>query len=204
MNTNQVPCRFRNGMGRMVRRICSAGIALGMTTLMAAGTAYANDDHRNHWNGAAAIEGTWVVAVDPPDNIVPTHFVLASFSRGGVLNGSTDPYLPPAAGNAGYPSGNWIRTGRDQYASTMAALSFDSAGKLTGYIRIDSEYQITDDDKLVGRARLNICDLSLQCTSAGPGTATLTGTRLPISFVGGTTNARQEIENSNDDAPKRH
>jgi hypothetical protein len=177
-----------NACTSTIRRGAFMAIALGLVTCTAIGPTYA---HNTHSEGAGSIEGTWVVTVSPPNNLAPPHNVLVSFARGGVTSGIPDIYLPPVAGTMESPFGNWSQIGRNQYVATIAAFTHDDAGKVTGAVRIDFSYRITDGGTLEGQAHLNLCDLSFNCSSAGPATAALTGTRLPIYPVNNASNTSQ-------------
>lgn len=182
MNTNNLGQQLKNTGAKALRYIGGTGIVLGMTAVMGISPTYADGGNSQ---AAAAIEGTWTVAIDPPGDTVPTYLAFVSFTRGGVVSGSPDNHLPPVAGTMGPPSGSWRRTGPNEFASTIVAFTYDGAGKVTGAVRIDSEYRVIDDYRFEGRSRLNLCDLSLQCSSAGPRFATLVGARLPIYRING-------------------
>jgi hypothetical protein len=159
-------------------------IIFGTTVMLINGTVTANA----HENGEGRpIEGTWVVTVDPPGSVPETHISVASFTRGGVVTGLPDifiPTLPGAGANAGTimgnPGGSWTHIRHKEYASTIVAFTYNNLGQAVGMVKINSTYSLTNNDRFEGSSQLQLCDLKLVCAPLGPSLARINGRRLEV------------------------
>ena len=177
MNAHKTLSAVRDGISQSKSRQQVSRIMFGTSLMLAVASVQAESPlaetgHR--------LEGTWVVSVDPPGPVPPTHIVFASFVRGGVFTGSPDLYLPPPIARIDPPLGLWERTGGKEFASTFVAFAYDASGQAIGTIKINSSYRLTGKDSFEGNSQLLICDLNLNCPLPGSGVATLRGTRLQI------------------------
>jgi hypothetical protein len=158
-----------------------SGIIFGTAVMLSAGTVKA-DAHDN--GEGSRIEGTWVVTIDPPGPVPPTHISVASFTKGGVVAGLPDIYLPPAAGAImGNPAGSWTHVRSKEYASTIVAFTYNNSGQAVGMVKINSTYTLTGNNRFEGMSQLQLCDLQLVCAPLGPNLAQIIGRRLEVEPI---------------------
>ena len=116
---------------------------------------------------ALRLEGTWLITVTPPAGGPPQYISLGSYMSGGVLITAPDPSVGPGVTSPG--QGTWIRTGGNEFASTHVAFTYDSAGHITGTIRIKATYQLNGKDTFDGSGQLQFCDASIENCFTPPG-----------------------------------
>lgn len=156
-------------------------IIFGTALMVSTGTVKA-DTHHNGDGGP--IEGTWVVTIDPPGPVPPTHISVASFIKGGVVAGLPDIYLPPAAGAVmGNPAGSWTHVRGREYASTIVAFTYNNLGQVVRMVKINSTYTLIGNDRFEGVSQLQLCDLQLVCAPLGPNLAQISGRRLEVEPI---------------------
>lgn len=134
---------------------------------------------------AAAIEGTWILNVQPVG--APTGFIaLMSFTAGGVaLATGTSDRLPPLAPTPMAPIsplyGSWRQTDNNTYVATINFFTFDSGGNAVNMFQNNDTFRLSDNNNLVGTGNGFLCktngDNCINQTPAGP-SITITGKRL--------------------------
>ena len=130
---------------------------------------------------AAAIEGTWIFAVQVAPGVAFT--ALQSFTAGGVTlaTGTSDrmpPFAPAPTALISPLYGSWSRTEQNTYVATICFFTFNSAGVSTGMFKTNETFRLTGDNSLVGTGvGLSCLPDGSNCMSAGP-PITITGTRL--------------------------
>ena len=155
-------------------------LILGTVIFFAVGTVQADSRENDE---SQQIEGTWVIAIDPPGPVPPTHIAFGSFAKGGTFTGSADNFLPPFIGVMGTAFGSWKHLRGDKYASTIAAFTFNAAGQLTGTVKLNANYTLTRNGRFTGESQLFFCDVNLVCSTPPLGIAQLSGQRLEIEPV---------------------
>ena len=152
------------------------GAALALSTAVVHADSYGNGE-------SGPIEGTWVVTIDPPGPVPPTHISVASYIKGGVAIGLADIYLPPNLGVMGNPVGSWTHVRGREYASTIVAFTYNTSGQATNMVKINLSVTLTSNDRFEGSSQLQVCDLQLVCAPLGPGLAQVSGRRLEVEPI---------------------
>jgi len=113
--------------------------AMALPLFMPAPKAQAEKDDSDRCGNSEPLLGTWIVQVSLDPATVPPGALLnftglATYGAGGGFVASNS---GPAAG--GPPGqGNWVRTGRHQFATTQLRLGFDSNNNFTEINKIRS------------------------------------------------------------------
>jgi hypothetical protein len=133
---------------------------------------------------AAAIEGTWIVTVQPAG--APTGFTaLMSFAAGGVTlaTGANDrlpPFAPTPAAPISPLYGSWRQMDNNTYVATFNFFIFDSGGNAVNMFQNNATIRLSDDNNLAATGNSFLCKVSGDdCISQPPaGPFTFTGKRL--------------------------
>ena len=117
--------------------------AMALPLVIPAQKTLADNDHSERGGNPDALVGTWLVQVslDPatlPPGSTLNFTRLDSYAPGGVLVASNNG--PGAGGPPG--QGNWLATGRHQFAATELRLGFDAANTYTGISKIRSSLTV--------------------------------------------------------------
>jgi hypothetical protein len=118
-------------------------VAMVLTFFIPTQKVQAEDDRFERNADQDALVGTWLVQVTlDPASLPPGSTVnftrLDTYARGGVLIASNNG--PGAGGPAG--QGNWVATGRHQFAATELRLGFDAANTYTGITKVRSSLAV--------------------------------------------------------------
>ena len=133
---------------------------------------------------AAAIEGTWIVNVQPAG--APTGFTaMMSFTAGGVAlaTGSSDrlpPFAPTPAAPISPLYGSWRQMDDNTYVATVNFFTFDSGGNAVNMIENNITLRLSDDNNFAGTGNGFQCKVNGDnCISQPPaGPFSITGKRL--------------------------
>ena len=117
--------------------------AMALPIFMPAQKAQAENDHSERGGNPDALVGTWLVQISlDPASLPPGSTLnftrLDTYAPGGVLVASNNG--PGAGGPPG--QGNWVATGRHQFAATELRLGFDAANTYTGISKIRSSLTV--------------------------------------------------------------
>ncbi len=117
--------------------------AMALPLFMPAQKTQAENDHSERGGNPDVLVGTWLVQVNlDPASLPPGSTLnftrLDTYAAGGVLVASNNG--PGAGGPPG--QGNWVTTGRHQFAATELRLGFDAANTFTGISKIRSRLTV--------------------------------------------------------------
>ena len=144
-----------------------------------------SSDGDSRGDQAAAIEGTWIVNVQPVG--APSGFIaMTSFTAGGVaLATGTGDRLPPFAATPTAPIsplyGSWRPIDNNTYVATINFFIFDPAGNALNMFQNNQTLRLSDDNNLVGTGNAFVCKTDGEnCISQNPTgpSITITGRRL--------------------------
>jgi len=118
--------------------------AMALPFFIPAQKVQADNGDFGRWGNPDALVGTWLVQVSlDPASLPPGSTLnftrLDTYGPGGVVVASNNG--PGAGGPPG--QGNWVATGRHQFASTELRLGFDTAHIYTGISKIRSSLTVS-------------------------------------------------------------
>ena len=177
MNVQRISLADRSDGRGLVLVRSLAGALLGASLMLPVLVARADSQQGDN---APQLEGTWKYTVVPPVTFVPAHLAFVSFAPAGVMIGSPDIYLPPPFVRMDTAQGTWQKAGGQEFTSTMVAYGYNASGQAVGILKFNARYRLIDKDSFEASGQLVVCNLSLQCAAAGPGSATLHATRLGV------------------------
>jgi hypothetical protein len=161
--------------------------AMSLPFIMPVQKAHADNDRHedsDRSENSDALLGTWIVHVSVDPNTVPpgTPSSVLNFTQldtfgagGGFVESNNGP-------GAGQPpgQGNWVRTGRHQFATTQLRLGFDAAHNFTGFNKIRSTLTLNKKgDEFTESSQVDITLPNGTLLPFHPG-ATSHGVRMPI------------------------
>jgi len=169
----------------MHRRIAAAMLAASILGVSPNLTMAQSGGGGSQGDQAAAIEGTWILNIQPVG--APTGFIaMMSFTAGGVtLATGTNDRLPPFAPTPTAPIsplyGSWRPIDNNTYVATINFFTFDAAGNAVNMFQNNETLRLSDPNNLVGTGNGFLCktngDNCVSQTPAGP-SITFAGKRL--------------------------
>jgi len=118
---------------------------------------------------APDVTGIWIFWGLLPGQAQPSYVGTAQFQGNGTLSG------------AGI-MGQWVRTGKQDFAFTFLANTYDASGNYTGTHRVRGMMTVGDDGITVaGKTLLDILDPTGAVIFTSPGPTTFTGLKLVVT-----------------------
>lgn len=119
------------------------------------------------------LNGTWIFRAAFPGQTQPVYTGTARFLADGTFSG------PPNDQHTGPVFGEWIRTGKGEFAFTFVANTYDDAGNFRTTNRVRGMMTLTDDGlSATGKTMVDVLDTTGQVILSIQ--ATFTGTRMVV------------------------